>query len=276
MTSLKIIKKRLFAIIIVSFIISGCSYNKKNAQSSFPNDQMIMALNWVQHSGEFRALSYQAFNSAKMAFLETTNSKNNLKKAVIVDLDETMIDNSPHAGWQVKNNQDFSEEIWSQWLQDKKSQALPGAVEFSQFVIENGGEIFYISNHFERDYPASAEHLKSLGFAHISPENILFRSEEKDSSNKVSRFEEVKKRGYDIVVYIGDNLNDFSGDTYHQLNEKRKEFVDAHKNEFGRKYIILPNPVYGGWEDGLSKEYSTADFYQRAKIRKDLIQAWNN
>ena len=108
-------------------------------------EQSVMALNWMQQSGEYRALAYQAFNAAKMAFdlAKVTDGK---KKAVIVDLDETMIDNSAEGATRVFTKKGYSKEGWAAWCSEERAKAIPGANDFANHVTAQGGKIFYVSN----------------------------------------------------------------------------------------------------------------------------------
>ena len=92
-------------------------------------------------------------------------------------------------------------------------------------------------------------------------------------SQKTSRFEEAEKQGCTVVLFIGDNLDDFdfTGETYHQLNNTRREVVDKNKSAFGIKYILLPNPIYGNWEGGLCNNYFKSTPEQKLKIRRDNL-----
>ncbi|WP_413742589.1 5'-nucleotidase, lipoprotein e(P4) family [Sodalis sp. RH15] len=265
------------AIIILSLSASGCISRQPSTVAGTAQqrlaDQTVSAVNWMQQSGEYSALSYQAFNAAEMAFNQA-RPKPGLKKAVVVDLDETMIDNSAYAGWQIKNHQPFTNASWSRWTQARKAKALPGAVEFSHYVNEHGGQIFYVSNRDQKDYGATVDNLRALGFADVTPQTLLLKPAG-GSTNKTDRFSNVEKQGYDIAVFVGDNLNDFSGEPYHQLNTQRRDFVNRHQDDFGHRYIMLPNPSYGDWENGLSKEYSAASDQDKLKIRDKMIDAWD-
>lgn len=266
------------AVVTLGLVISGCATREhpaapaSSAQARL-TDQTVMAVNWVQQSGEISALAYQAFNSAQTAFL-ASKARPGLKKAVVVDLDETMIDNSAYAGWQIKQAQPFSDKTWSQWTQAREAKAMPGAIAFSHFVSQHGGRIFYVSNRGQADLTATVDNLQALGFADVTPQNLLLKPTG-GSSDKTARFHQVEQQGYDIVVYVGDNLNDFSGEPYHRLNSERRDFVNRHQGDFGRKYIVLPNPSYGDWEGGLSKDYLPASDEQKLKIRAERIDAWD-
>lgn len=97
------------------------------------NDQSLLAINWVQQSGEYQALTYQAYNIAKVAFDNVVN-QNIINPAVVVDLDETVLDNSPYQASLIDTNNKFSPDTWSQWILAEKAKAIPGAVEFINYV----------------------------------------------------------------------------------------------------------------------------------------------
>ncbi len=265
------------SVIALSLLLGACAPHHQtvspdNSQAKL-SQQAVLAVNWMQQSGEISALAYQAFNAAESAFI-SANARPGLKKAVVVDLDETMIDNSAYAGWQIERNQPFADDTWSQWTQAREAKALPGAVSFSHFVKDHGGQIFYVSNRSQQDYTATLDNLQALGFADVSSKTLLLKPIN-GNSDKQQRFNAVEQQGYDIVVFVGDNLNDFSSENYHKLNTQRRDFVNRHQREFGRKYIVLPNPSYGDWEGGMSKQYFKTDNQGKLKIRASLIDAWD-
>ena len=91
--------------------------------------------------------------------------KKGKKKAVVVDLDETMLDNSPYAGWQVQNNKPFDGKDWTRWVEARQSGVVPGAVEFNNYVNTHGGKMFYVSNRKESNEKAGTiDDMKRLGF----------------------------------------------------------------------------------------------------------------
>ena len=231
-----------------------------------------MGINWMQQSGEYQALAYQAFNTAKVAFDNASAAKGK-KKAVVVDLDETMVDNSAYAGWQVQHGKAFDGKDWTRWVNARQTQAVPGAVEFNNYVNTHGGTMFYVSNRKDDgEKVATVEDLKKLGFNGVTNQTLLLK---KDKSSKSARFADIEKQGYDIVLYIGDNLNDFGDATYHKPNAERRQFVQANSQAFGKKFIVLPNPNYGDWEGGLAKDYFKGTPQDRVNIRLNAIKAWD-
>ncbi|QLB13390.1 5'-nucleotidase (lipoprotein e(P4) family) [Bisgaardia hudsonensis] len=268
---MKNLKKVVISLAAVC-VLAACSNTSNIDQYEHKLEQQaVLGINWMQESGEYQALAYQAFNTAKIAF-NNAKVKKNKKKAVVVDLDETMVDNSAYAGWQVKNNKNFASADWTRWVNARETQAIPGAVEFNNYVNKYGGKVFYVSNRKDKNEKAGTlDDMKKLGFEGATEETLYLK---KDTSNKVARFAEIEKQGYEIILYVGDNLNDFTGETYHKPNVERRAFVAANSKEFGRKFIVLPNPNYGDWEGGLAKDYYKGSLKDRYDARMNAIKAW--
>lgn len=247
----------------------------KSAESISPETllagQSAMGVIWMQQSGEYEALANQTFNLAKVAF-DKNKAADGLKKAVVSDLDETLISNSAEAAWQVKYTKAYNSKDWAKWVEARQATAVSGAVDFANYVNSHGGKMFYVSNRKIAGMQATIDNLKALGFTGVSEETVLLRDK---TSNKVPRFEKVKAQGYDIVVYMGDNLNDFTGETYHKNNEERRAFVKSNKEMFGTKYFVLPNPTYGGWEGAMAPGYFKNDTQGKLKIRNDILKVWD-
>ena len=261
------------AIGIALLALTGCAQPPKTDLQAGQRlaDQSVLALNWFQQSGEYQALSHQAFNSAKLAF-DLAKATPGKKKAVVVDLDETMLDNSPYSGWQAKQGQPFATATWAKWSQAEQAGAVPGAVQFARYVNSHQGTMFYVSNRKQSEYAATVANMQKLGFTGMSEKTVLLSG---DTSNKQPRFDAIKNAGYDIVVYAGDNLNDFGAATYHKDNAQRRAFVADNQSKFGTEYIVLPNPLYGDWESGMAKDYNKLTPEQKLQIRQQAIKAWS-
>lgn len=252
-------------------LLSGCAHPPVEESQRQLSQQSVLAVNWFQQSGEYQALAWQAFNTARMAF-DAAPSLAGKPKAVIVDLDETMMDNSAYSAWQAKYGQPFSDKTWSEWTRSRQAKAIPGAVEFARYVTAQGGTIFYVSNRDQKDYEATVANLQQLGFPGVNEKTVQLSS---NTSNKQPRFDAVNAAGYNVVLYIGDNLNDFGGATWHQGNEQRKAFVSQNHVRFGTRFIILPNPLYGDWESGMAENYNKLLPQQKRATRDARLDAWN-
>ena len=143
-------------------ILSILSCNK----SEFNNDYKIQAQVWTQNSAEYRALCYQAFNAAKMNLDDILFFEKKCKKplAIIADVDETVLDNSPYDGKLILNNTTYNRESWVEWGNLEIAEAIPGALEFLKYASEKNVEIFYISNRYSEQLDATINNLKKLGF----------------------------------------------------------------------------------------------------------------
>ncbi|SLM62276.1 MULTISPECIES: 5'-nucleotidase, lipoprotein e(P4) family [Dickeya] len=266
-------KKFTFAAsaLIAALALTGCTtVHQQDAQATLSH-QSVLALNWFQQSGEYQALCYQAFNSARVAF-DAVQSTAGKKKVVVVDIDETMLDNSAYSGWQAKQGQPFSPASWSRWSHASQARAVPGAVEFARYVNSHGGQVLYVSNRLESEAADTRENMLKLGFPDVNDQTLWLS---KGNSNKQARFDEISAKGNQIVLYIGDNLNDFGAATYHKLNEERRAFVSANRAKFGTQFIVLPNPLYGDWESGLDKDYNKLSPEQKLRVREQQLRAWS-
>lgn len=268
MKALKLTAIALFA----GITLSACSASNTKEKEAQLQDQSTLGIVWMQQSGEYQALAYQAFNSAKVAFDQAKAAKGK-KKAVVVDLDETFLDNTLYAGWQIKNGESFGDDSWKKWVNARQSEAVPGAVEFSNYVNSHGGTVFFVSNRKdEGEKAATFDDMNRLGFKNVSDKTLFLK---KDTSNKEARFNAIQEQGYDIVLFIGDNLNDFSAQTYHKSNVERRDFVSKNQKSFGKKFIVLPNPYYGDWEGGLDKNYYKNGIEYQIQTRLNAVKAWN-
>ena len=265
-------KKAIFPISIAlacSAVLSGCVPDQDAARYQL-EQQNVSALNWMQQSGEYDALAYQAFNGARKAF-DTAKVRKGRRKAVIVDLDETMIDNSAYAGWRIQHNVPYTEKTWGQWMAAEQARPIPGAVEFARYVNSHGGTMFYVTNRDAKSFDHTAANIRKLGFPGVSAKTLLLNS---GQSNKQARFDAVKAAGFDVVVYVGDNLNDFGSATYHKNNQQRRTFVAANSEAFGTKFFMLPNPSYGDWISGMAPDYYKQPVEKQLEINRKTIRAW--
>lgn len=247
--------KSLQALIVAIVLATtfSCAGNKTTISSNVREYQLGSYL-WYQTSGEFRALCYQAYNLAKVLLARDLENKYRGKRAVVFDIDETVFDNSYGGAWEVQNNIAWNKELLNRWIALKKAEAIPGAKEFIQFAVDNKVEVIFISNRLESQKDDTLENFKRLGIP-AKKENMYFMGRE--WSKEKRRLEVLSK--YHVVLYFGDNLGDFHKDWDDKTSEERRALVDQHKDEFGDKFIILPNPLYGDWEKSLPKNVKRID-----------------
>lgn len=128
-------------ILTSSLLLVGLKQDTAEITNAQLNEQSVLAINWVQQSGEYQALTYQAFNIAKIVF-DQAKAKRVKQPAVIVDIDETILDNSAYQGGLIGTNSGFESSTWNKWVAAAKAKAVPGAVKFVNYVNNNGGTVF--------------------------------------------------------------------------------------------------------------------------------------
>jgi 5'-nucleotidase (lipoprotein e(P4) family) len=263
-------KKILFAFLTI--LIVSCNQSteitsvKENAVKN--SEHITQAVLWYQKSGEMVALYYQGYNFARImldSYLKTSNRKN--KKAVIVDIDETILNNSPYEGWLIKNDSVYSKGSWMQWVEKSSADTIPGALDFLNYAKSKGVEVFYISNRGKAEIEPTKKNLNSFNFPFVDDNHLLFKTEK--GGSKESRRLSVAK-DYEIILLCGDNLADFSSAFDDRAGSAFADSVIKHKAEFGKKFIMLPNPMYGDWDRPFYSKKDTTSA-QRDSIRKSLL-----
>ena len=269
--------KVMFVVIVAGFIaIGGVSQAKGPASESYTardlNEQLVMATLWMQTSAEFRALCYQTYALARMVLDEFLKSYSGAKPvAVIVDADETIIDNSAYEAFLIGNNFGYSSKTWTPWMAAAEAEAIPGAIEFLNYARDKGVETFYITNRKMVGYDGTEKNLKALGFPFVDKKHLLLRT---DTSDKQPRRDIVSK-DYEVALLMGDNLNDFSSVFSKKTISERFAETDKIKDMWGKKFIVLPNPTYGEWEGAIYKGNWGASAAEKDKMRKDHLRRWN-
>ena len=231
-----------------------------------------MGLLWMRTSAEYRALAYQGYNVAmnavKMAVTDPSHQRKPL--AIVLDADETVVDNTKLMGESIANgNGRFDAPWWRQAVHQGKSQAMPGAVEFLNEVHKQGVEIFYVSNRYAPvNYDATVQNFKELGFPSVDKDHVLLF--EKDS-DKQPRFDAIAKKYY-VVLYMGDNAGDFPIGTKGKTLAERNGIIDAHKEDFGTTFVVFPNPAYGSWVSALAKGYQNLSPEEQKQVNNQYLQ----
>jgi 5'-nucleotidase (lipoprotein e(P4) family) len=204
---------------------------------------------WKQTAAEYRALYYQGFNVARMHVeLALAKRKPGDKPlAVVTDMDDTILHPLNYWGHLINENKDyFDDPVWDEWIPSNKITASPGSQDFLKFCADNGVEVFYVTSRDqgEKTYEYAMDHLKFLGFPNADTKHLTVL---RDTSNKEKRQDEIMK-DFNVVVFLGDNLNDFRRKYYIKNNvDDRIKMMETDREKFGRNYIIFPNPTDGHW-----------------------------
>jgi len=270
-------KSNKFLLSIVLMAAASFSFAQQpKAAPAADVEYQLAAILYTQRAAEYRALCYQAFNIAKLR-LDADFDKKNIKKmpkamrklprAIIVDIDETVLDNSPAQAYAYKNKIGFNLNDWYAWGDMRKAKAVPGSLEFLNYAVSKGVKIFYISNRDEVQKQATIDNLISLGFKDISVDNVFLRT---SGSGKDGRRAMVTPK-YRVVMQIGDNLDDFSSVFEKKPIDERFAETDKARGDFGKTFIALPNAMYGTWENAIY-EYKHLTDKEKSEMRTKALE----
>ncbi len=265
--------------ILILFSITATYFITKQTvaqQIVADNEYQVSGTLFMQHAAEYRALCYQAFNWAKDTIDRDEKTKKKLPnierkkpRAIVVDIDETVLDNSPAQAFGIKNRKLFNDSDWTEWVNMKKAKAIPGGVEFLTYAHSKGVRIFYVSNRDDVIHTQSTiENLKSVGYPDVSDETVLLRVNKISCKDVRRKFIEKTHR---IVILMGDNLNDMATQFEKKSIADRFAETDKVKNDWGTKFIALPNAMYGEWE-GAIYEYKRLSETEKSAKRNAALQ----
>ena len=246
MVNLNLKVTALFSLIILTKI---SLYGQDNLATSHAlvNTNKILPVLFQQHAAEYRALCYQAFNLASLKLESFKKKRRGLPYAIITDIDETILDNSKYEAQRIKDRKEFAFESWKKWTDQSAATLVPGAGEFLKKAKEKGISIFYISNRDTSELKSTTINLQNLGVPYADAEHLLFQM---GQSSKEKRRQQIGQT-YHVIMLIGDNLNDFTQFFEKKTIKDRKNEVDKVKGEWGSRFIVLPNSIYGEWENAL-------------------------
>lgn len=251
------------------------------------NDNLNAVL-WMQTSVEYKANAEAVFALARIrldealkdkswtaAPAEQTDDFKDLTPAVVVDADETVIDNSGYQAWMVMNNETFSPKTWSKFVNSQTSIATPGAVEFAKYAESKGVRVFYVTNRTKAEEPATRENMRKLGFPmDANIDTILTAKEQPDwGSAKGTRRAAIAKH-YRILLLVGDNFGDFT-DAYKGSLDERQKVYDENAARWGRDWLMLPNPSYGSFESAPFGGNFKLPIEEQRAAKRSVLAPWS-
>lgn len=159
---------------------------------------------------------------------------------------------------------------WPEWKTKSLATALPGAVEFLQRVSQKGIHIFYVSNRDTSEIESTLRNMRKLNLPDADRDHLLFRS---NTSSKEERRKKIAEH-YDVVLCLGDNLQDFSSLYEGGTSGEKAEITDQLHQQWGKKFIVLPNPVYGDWLNTLHNYQFSLTSEQRDSVYTHLLKGY--
>ena len=246
----------------------------------------LHAVLWTQRAVEFDALVTQTWQLAEAnldaalddptwtAAVEQTDGFAELPPAIVLDVDETVLDNSGYQAWLVETGGAYDRDSWNAWCEAREATAIPGVVPFLQALDARGVTIFYVTNRYAVTEQATRDNLAALGLP-ISDEvdTVLLRGEYDDGASEKSDRRRRVADTHRILMLFGDNLGDFV-DGYKTTPEAREALAAEYAGWWGTRWFVLPNPQYGSWEGALfGFDYGIAP-EERHQIKIDAMDAW--
>jgi 5'-nucleotidase (lipoprotein e(P4) family) len=205
----------------------------------------LSSIHWTRTAAEHRAAFLQTYRWAEQRVRELAAGKAGGSWAVILDADETVIDNSTYQRERAVARLGYSEESWTEWVRRRQATALPGASQFIEAVRGLGGRVVIVTNRTQAQCDDTRVNFTAIG---IIVDMMLCRPPE--SSDKNPRFAAVQNGtavagvpAVEVLMWVGDNIQDFPGLTQQITQQGETQFAS-----FGSRFIILPNPMYGSWE----------------------------
>ncbi|HEY1338370.1 MAG TPA: HAD family acid phosphatase [Bryobacteraceae bacterium] len=254
---------------LVGVVASALALSAQPAALPGGSHEMLDSVLWVQTAIEHDASYEQAFRLARWtldrargdkrwtAAIEQVSGYERLPPAVVLDIDETILDNSPAEAEVIRRGGPFDAALWDDWIQQQRAASLPGALEFTRYAASKHVAVLYVTNRHVRGMEATRRTLARLGFPlQERVETIYFRSAKPEWGNDKSTRRAAIARQYRILLLIGDDLGDFLPGV-RTSGEERRRIASPYRNRWGERWIILPNPMYGTWESALYGADST-------------------
>ena len=250
----------------------------------------LNAVAWSQTAIEHDLIYLQTYRDAQARLLaalhdrhwdalgkgDRTTPLRGLKPAVILDIDETVLDNSPFAARMVQGNHEYNEADWAAWCREESARALSGAVEFTRFAAKHGIAVVYISNRAKDLDQATLANLRKAGFPVSGPQSFLGLGTVVDGCEQAGSekgcLRQLVARHYRVLMQFGDQIGDFVDVLANTADGRRKAVAD-YLPWIGTRWFVLPNPTYGSWEPALFNNDWSAAPEQRRRQKVEALRA---
>ena len=237
----------------------------KPAETPAAANDNLNAVLWMQASAEYGAVCETIYRAAAdqldkaladkardaLVPEERSNAATGLPPAVIMDVDETVLDNSPYQARLIANGKEYDDVSWDAWVAEKKAQPLPGVVAFAQAAAARGITVLYLSNRDEHLQAATIANLKAVGLP-VKDDSVFLglgtfvKDCEQNGSEKNCR-RRLAGQHYRVLMQFGDQLGDFV-QVVSNTPKDRGQLAGKYRDWFGQRWWMLPNPSYGSWE----------------------------
>ena len=251
------------------------------------NDNLNAVL-WMQRAAEYRATCETVYHAAAdrldaalkdpqwdaIAPGERANPARGLPPAVVLDVDETVLDNSPYQARLVRSDDTYDEATWDAWVREEKAQALPGVLDFAKAATARGITLIYISNRADHLGPATLSNLRKAGLP-VKDDSVFLglgtfvEGCEQEGSEKLCR-RQLAARNYRVLMQFGDQLGDFT-QVIANSPDARDALEAQYRGWFGQRWWALPNPTYGSWEPAMFNNAWSEPVERRRALKRDAL-----
>jgi 5'-nucleotidase (lipoprotein e(P4) family) len=262
--------------VLFACVAAGCASHRPVATGTVPagatrlrglTHETLHGALWMQTSAEYDVLASQTFAAAETALLralsgtgsaalEQEDGGGGKPPAVVVDIDETMLDNAPFQLQLTLEGTDYCENTWTAWVTAEKARAIAGAVSFAKAAEARGVRVVYVTNRMQAVEEATIRNLRSEGFPVGGGDDVLTIGEAETpggpawTSDKTTRRAFVA-RSHRILLLVGDDLRDFVSVPRGTPPAERVALARRHRERWGERWFLLPNAMYGSWEQSL-------------------------
>jgi 5'-nucleotidase (lipoprotein e(P4) family) len=278
----------MLAALLALVVALGCATPQVARQAPDPPaSDLLNAVLWMQRSVEFKASALTAFALARIrldqaladpswtgAPREQTGAYQSLPPAVILDVDETILDNSGYQAWMALRGTSFDPRTWNAYVNTVTSLAIPGALEFARYADAKGVKVFYVSNRTAEEEPATRNNLEKLGFPMGGGvDTMLMTRKQPDWGSAKGTRRAFVATNYRVLLNVGDNLGDFV-DEYRGTEAERLKILEQHRDRWGREWIVIANPAYGSFESApFGHDFKLSDG-ERRRLKRAVLDAW--
>lgn len=285
--------RHLFIVLLSTGLIGLAAAQRIPSASTAPaatvrdTHEMLNAVLWIQTSAEYRYLCEGAYAAARdnldkaladptwTAALEQTGDFSKLPPAVILDIDETVLEHSGYQAELVKRGISSNSRAWREFVQQYKMPPVPGALDFIKYARSRGVTVFFVTNREPELKEGTRRNLKELGVdLSEAPDTLLVAGEQGWTSDKSARRAFIS-RSHRILVQCGDDFGDFlagAGNT----PERRYELAGEHREWWGRRWFILPNPLTGSWTVAVTRGASPMSEAESLEYRRSLVKGYDS
>lgn len=232
------------------------------------SQQNVDATLWTATSAEMYYASIQAYDLALLKLKTKVNQDYSKPMAVVMDLDETVLDNSPYMFQQIANGKTFDGDSWYEWCMEANAKLLPGAFDFIKKCKTLDVDVYFISNRSIETLEGTLDNLKKLNII-TDNDHVLLKE---NISDKTDRRNLVSEQN-DIVLFIGDNLRDFSEIYKDRQANYGKAVVDEELDNLRENFIIIPNPMYGEWQKPILMGQKPSSDSEKAELIRSFIKS---